>query len=357
MVKQREGNYDLLRVLCTIAVVCTHVVAKYKTAITSPSPFGVLYTDNLFITCLYDTLAWFAVPCFVMLSGAFCINDSRNSDYQTFYRKSLIKIGMPTVIFTAFYFCYSFARMVYDVLVYDISAKNLLTPLKALWRGEPFYHLWYLFMLIGLYVAVPILVRIRETLGKKTFRTVTWGVFVWCMLSMYNSTHTLYWDIGLAACYLGYFMLGAVLREGAEKKSNGKGLLLIGIGVLVLLAAALYEYNVYLYTVTDGVEGIVKDFSYKPFNTVASVFLFSGFSYLDLRSGKATAFLSKYSFVTYLIHAFVWDILFRVVRRFLPWNNVVALPLLIALTFLLSLAAAIVYTRLWNWIRQKRIKQ
>lgn len=102
--KCREDNYDLLRVICTIAVIVIHVSGIYKNAISYENVFGYLIEKNIVVILLYNTLSRFAVPCFVMLSGAFLLSDNRNGEYRTFYRKTVKNIIIPTLVFTVIYF-------------------------------------------------------------------------------------------------------------------------------------------------------------------------------------------------------------------------------------------------------------
>lgn len=99
----RSWNYDFLRVICTIAVILIHVSSSYKNAYMDASAFGRLYTDNLLATCVYNVIPRFAVPCFVMLSGAFILADDRNANYYAFWNKKIRKIGIPNLIFSCGY--------------------------------------------------------------------------------------------------------------------------------------------------------------------------------------------------------------------------------------------------------------
>ena len=74
----REYNYDLLRIVCTIAVITIHVSGIYYNCLTQTEFFGQLYTQNAFLTCIYNGISRFAVPCFVMLSGAFLLANPKN---------------------------------------------------------------------------------------------------------------------------------------------------------------------------------------------------------------------------------------------------------------------------------------
>lgn len=112
MSRERESNYDLLRIISTIMVISIHVSGLYVSAFTSPNLFGEVYKNNIEITCLYNVIPRFAVPCFVMISGAFIISDQRNKNYKTFYRKSIKNIGAQIMIYSIIYFVYNITPII-----------------------------------------------------------------------------------------------------------------------------------------------------------------------------------------------------------------------------------------------------
>lgn len=105
---ERNRNYDFLRIVCTIAVIMIHVSGSYKSAYMDINEFGNIYKDNLFITCVFNSVSRFAVPCFVMLSGCFILADRKNADYNFFWRKKMKKLGIPTLLFSFGYCFYQF---------------------------------------------------------------------------------------------------------------------------------------------------------------------------------------------------------------------------------------------------------
>ena len=54
--KYREANYDLLRLICTIAVIVIHVSAIYKNGITDSEVFGHLVEKNVIVILLYNLI-------------------------------------------------------------------------------------------------------------------------------------------------------------------------------------------------------------------------------------------------------------------------------------------------------------
>lgn len=71
MSNNRENNYDLLRCVSILAVIALHFSDQY-------SNFGDTYKTSLII---WSKITAFCVPCFVMLSGAFTLNNEKNGCY------------------------------------------------------------------------------------------------------------------------------------------------------------------------------------------------------------------------------------------------------------------------------------
>lgn len=164
MAKQREPNYDLLRILSTFAVVMLHVSAGFM-QVEETVPLNCHFP-----IMVLNHIVRFAVPCFFMLSGAFILDDNRNSDYKYFYKKSFKNIGITSAIFCLLYVLYSIAKIAGVFIFKKHGVVHLLSGLISILKsdvaGKPFYHLWYLFTLIGLYLAVPFVIRVATELSK-----------------------------------------------------------------------------------------------------------------------------------------------------------------------------------------------
>lgn len=101
--EKREGNYDLLRIASTIAVIMIHVSATwFDGALKDISENGLLIDqiEMPMAICIYNSISRFAVPCFLMLSGAFILDNESNLNYKAFYSKSFSKVGVPTIVFS-----------------------------------------------------------------------------------------------------------------------------------------------------------------------------------------------------------------------------------------------------------------
>ena len=355
MPKVREPNFDFLRIISTIAVVMLHVSAKYLHFDSS----GMLINETPFPIMLLNHLVRFAVPCFFMLSGAFILEDDRNADIKYFYNKSFKNIGITSVFFCLLYVLYSITKLLAGVFIlkmHDIDhiIPRLLEILKNFMKGQPYYHLWYLFTLIGLYLATPFIIRLAADLrgGVNLYGKPTTVLLVLASVSSITSEHLLVWDVGAVFCFMSYFLMGYKLRQwGKTRKNNRIALLLITSGIAINVILAYINY-------LRGLKGLPIDviqyyrnpFSYAPLapiEVIASCLIFAGFSVMDIK--KDFSKLAGYTFLIYLIHAGVWDVISTVLGDILIGNWIVETLSVIMITmavFLLSFLGAMLYRKL-----------
>lgn len=142
---ERENNYDLLRIVSAIAVISIHVSRTYLKAILDDAWLGGLYEKNMFINCVYHSLSRFAVPCFIMLSGAFTLDSEKNVDLKYYYSKIFKSLGITAVIVSAAYFQYALLKSVLGVVVRGREVSYIFVPIRNVIVGAPYYHLWYIY--------------------------------------------------------------------------------------------------------------------------------------------------------------------------------------------------------------------
>lgn len=164
MIKIRESNYDLLRIISAFAVVMLHVSGGFLVCDEAAVP-----TNCSFPIMMLNHVVRFAVPCFFMLSGAFLLADKKNADYKFFYKKSIRNIGITGALFFLLYTMYRMAKLVLSVFVLHTDSTDtfldaLFLIFKDLLEGRPWGHLWYLSVLTGLYLAVPFVIRLAANL-------------------------------------------------------------------------------------------------------------------------------------------------------------------------------------------------
>lgn len=232
---------QFLRGICVTAVIATHATAEY-------SDLGMGWLAAALITI--NSLARFAVPVFVLLSGFYLSLNSRNQHALRFYQRTLQFLVVPYVLYSFVY------TLVFEMPLLPIAALPR-TFLRTLAFGNAAYHLWFMLMVLELYVVHPFLARwFRAQTHRGEVVLLAFCVqVVWSLiLHMELLPHDLLLRLALVCTWfvshIGYFLAGYYLHEHADavvgglRKSRtiivGAALfLLTGIGIGLHFAAPL----------------------------------------------------------------------------------------------------------------------
>lgn len=98
----------------------------------------------------YGFLRW-CTPFFIMLSGMFLLDPARDEPTAVFLKRRIGKVLKPFAFWALIYLIYRYRG--------DLSS-GLPLPWREIGRtllfGDPYYHLWFIPMIIGLYLLTPI---------------------------------------------------------------------------------------------------------------------------------------------------------------------------------------------------------
>ncbi len=282
---------DGVRWLATIAVITIHVVAPYL------YQYGQISIVNWNIYNLIDSFSRFAVPFFVMLSGALLLN--RNIILVDFIKKRFLRILIPFLF-------WSVAYTFYHYLEFESQDPNyLIYFFKSLKEGAS-YHFWYIYMLIGLYLAIPIL---NKWLLNTDDKLIIYFLFLWffgLIINFFEINFHKDFSLTFFTGYLGYLILGYYIANRLLKINSY--LLLV-----IFLAATGFTFlSTFKQPIANGMFN-GKYYQYLSINVVlASTSLFilikNIFSVNKIYIHKIK-YCNQYGFGVYFIHVFVLDAL------------------------------------------------
>lgn len=348
MGKCRENNYDLLRIISCFAVVMIHVVDCWEQDVSRYTFFPAL--DRQMLAYVYDSLARFAVPCFVMISGAFILDNVKNLNYREFYHKSFQRVGIPTIIFTILY---SALKIVKTLVNHDSGICDVLVKIV---EGRPYFHMWYLYMLIGVYTLAPWVLRLKNEIGERLFAKVSVAFLIVGSLSMWTTEKVrLAWDIGMSFCYLGYFAVGYVIRKRI-RKSTVLAVIALSLGALVEILNGLINYEISVVH-TDWRFPLAAVEPFSPLVVFSSVLIFVAFAAIDVKTSFAK--IAGLTFYAYLIHGGVVRFVFQIVPRLYGahWASVLDClywPWIVGIIiFVISLALSPLYDAIFGFIDKR----
>lgn len=246
MKSSRVIYLDILRIMATLAVIMLHVASQYQYLDTHSIGYSIGITFNGFCR-------W-CVPIFVMISGALFLQPDKSIDIRLLYKKYILRLA---VVFIAWWGLYVFLL---DPL--SLICQNIYTHQPIAYTLGPIseyaYHLWFLPMLIGVYVLIPIL-RAVVNANLEKYYIILW-LLVSCVvfLKPFASSLHLYpfyrvmeeMKIGVLYGYSGYFVLGYYLSNLRITKTYSilalggfvGAWLLIAFGTHLLGNFKLYDY-------------------------------------------------------------------------------------------------------------------
>ena len=324
--KSRVEYFDLLRIIAAFAVVLIHVSAWFELHNPPEGLDGYLLFGNL--------VRW-AVPIFVMISGALLLNTNRS--IKQIYSKNILRIA------TAFLFwsiIYAFVNNGSNVIGFSILGIILDGP----------GHLWFLYMIVGLYMIIPILQKLIQSIRIERYFLLLSLLFVFLIPFLVSAYSTitgreasiitakidalnLYIPLG----YSGYFVLGHYLRTHTISiRAEIVTYILAAFGIVLTVFSAVYHNG-------DNIFKQLFRLDYlSPIVLVENVALFvfckNHFVIAKEKTRRAFANVSKCTFGIYLVHILVMNFFFDVVgiTTFLG-DSLVSVLCISIITYLISL--------------------
>ncbi len=287
---ERKINIDILRILAAFGVVGLHIsasVAGFQPSVNSA---------NWWIGNIYASLSRWSLPFFVMISGGLLIKTSAYANMEYFYRRRINKIFIPLVAWTVFYLVYRYCQE-------PLSLRQIATAIIA---GIPYYHLWYIYMIAGLYIFCPIISLVVDKLERKHLLVFTTASLI--AMSLENIVNIKYGSGAQTFFFkfipfVGYFIVGKLIIE--KRVSLEKIIILVFIFLLSSTAIACGT-GLLLKLGLGEVSWKIMYWYLNPFVIIQSIALFivlNSLLYSSLR--MSNKFLSRIADLTlgvYLVH-------------------------------------------------------
>ncbi len=330
--------FDILRVIAAFAVIMLHVSAHR---------FYVSFPSNEWEWLnVYDSLSRWGVPIFVMISGALFLNANKVLSIKKLFKKNIVRI-LTALLFWS--------------LVYELYQMNENTTLLQFVYGVIMgpVHLWFLKMLLGLYVVVPILrLVVKDKKIELYFLILAFittfvipylpkvlGLFDPNLIHASNKLiETI--NLQLATGYTGYFVLGHYLRVTSISQLVKRMIYSLGllsfICVIVLTSMVSHFLNfpiVFFYN------------NLFPLSLLeaAAIFVFVHDKAININSNhqKVIINVSKLSFGIYLIHYLIIKIINdNLGLNSSSFNPILYVPCITISVFMISYLASFIISKI-----------
>ncbi|WP_168121351.1 FAD-dependent oxidoreductase [Paenibacillus sp. HB172176] len=235
--KEHIPELQIVRALAILAVISVHATASATIDMKDSAYYFFYNFINIFMRI--------GTPTFIMLSSFVLFYSYYNRPLDRklvtgFYKKRLLYIIIPYVLFSIIYF----VRVRLAVHLPVFSMDSLHDFLDDLWQGKAYSHLYFIFISIQFYLMFPILLAITKRWKKTAYWLIPLGFAVQWAFVLWN----LYdWQLSnkgsWSLSYFSYFMTGAAMgifypklrAYVASREDGGKPL-----GVRLLVWAPIY---------------------------------------------------------------------------------------------------------------------
>ena len=327
MKEDRVVYPDLLRIIAVFFVIAIHV--------TSVGIKDYSMNSTVWVFCLaLNSLSRWAVPVFYMISGMFLLNPDRKFEVKEFYKKNVLRI-VRCIVFWGFLY-----SMLDQFLYGTISTKSIAIAFYGILTDGTGYHLWFLYTLLLLYIATPVLRILTEHATKEQFEyaLIIWFVFSLLvgqinalMKELFGMNQLMPFEAITITGYAGYYLLGAYVSiYESKRKQNSWALVCLGTAAVLLLVVG----NLILATHFDLKNVTSWESPLGLLSFVVAVVLFRLLQKLpteawNAKTRNSISILGRQTFGIYLTHVFFVSLFFRILKLsltaiwVLPWCGIV----------------------------------
>lgn len=324
---------DFLRVIACFMVIVVHSCEFF---FIGENGINIRSEVDGFWVSIIDSALRSSVPLFVMASAYLLL--PLKEDTTSFFKRRFIRVVIPFIIWSVLY---AVLPCTWGALTLSQAGENL-THLLFNFNGAS-GHLWFVYMLIGLYLFMPVISPwLKEVSRKfelsflalwfiasfyhyaKQFTTDLYGECYW------NEFHLLWYFSG----FIGYLVLAHYIRTYVNwslKKS-------LFVGIPLFLCGYLFTAIVFYNRTSSAVELQELELSWRfcSFNVIfMATGLFLIIKKINCRNERIYGVIkqiSNLSYGMYLMHIFILNVMYQLLS---PYFNVPVTILLVGtLTFL-----------------------
>lgn len=297
-IKNKSLNIDFLRLVAIFCVVLAHVSCKLLFR------YPNISDQQVFISFVYNTGCRIAIPVFLMLTGMLLLNKDEN--INVFLKKRLFKI-IPVFIMWNVIYAWYVSSINESITFIELMFKSISEPI--------FYHLWYIYVLIPIYILTPFFRVINININKKYikyFLLITFGLIFLnnILFKFFNFEIGIKLDIGVE---LLYFILGGYLINIYKCFKNQY----INFILFIVMTLTMIYGNYYLTCQTHTLDTYFSGFS-NILNFLQSIYfivfilnLNRVFKIIPIKVKYIIKILSMNTLGIYFVHALVIEIIFK----------------------------------------------
>lgn len=204
----------------------------------------------------------------------------KNIEISYFYKRAYSNVGITTIVFSVVFVAYSLLKNVsHFIVTKDIGL--IFEPFVNWLQGKPYYHMWYLYVLCIIYIMVPVILKLKKSIEWKIYKRLGIIFFVmttiseWCI-----DRYIIEWNVGKVICYLGFFLLGDIIRTDCQltQVHRSKAIVAILFGFVCMVIAGVIKYCYTMKGIFDDQLEVTIRNNFFPVVVIGALLVFFGFT-------------------------------------------------------------------------------
>lgn len=308
MVKNRNSNLELLRIISMVLIVATHYV------IHGFNINELTYSANKYILDIVYLLGKSGVECFVLITGYFMINSN-------FTLKKLVRL-LSTVSFYSI-----FILILFCTILNPVNKIGIIDIIKSFFPVI-FYQYWFVTIYVVLMILSPFINMGIKSISKKTYKFLLCTlVLMWSViptLFLINPAGML--GFNLVGWFITLYLIGGYIRRYVDhNKHNANKHFKVAIifMFILLVSSVLFNYIGYIYNINSFLMGS-RHFAARNsiITLIIAIELVIGFIKLKEKHNNLINIISSATFGVYLIHdniymrPYIWNTIFNNQERY-----------------------------------------
>lgn len=319
---------DNSRIAAIFAVVFLHTAA----IVVAGADIG---SEQWWFGNAYDSFVRWCIPVIVMVSGALLLDPEKQEPMSVFFKKRLSRILIPTLFWSALFLSWGAMKGARKG-----SPPSWTDLMEKVASGEPYYHMWFLYMILFLYLFTPFF---RKAIACCTRREIKIFVVISFLMAASNAAFEALVSggsrlfINWFLAYIPYFFLGYLVRTDERKISKGV------LSIIFLLTSLLTAVGSYLVVTNNTLAMGLYFYGYLSISvipmSVSVIYLLKTWT-KPLVSERFTWTLALLTLGIYLVHPIFLEIIQYSGFGPLDIHPAVSIPVIALIVFFLSLVTA-----------------
>lgn len=294
-------QFEYIRTFASIAVITIHTMysALLQFEETATTVENIIYR-------IVMNLMWWAVPCFLMMTGSLLLDSNRTISIKKLYRKYISRM---VLILCTFGLAFSWLEIFFDSRT--ISITQVPQAILNVLTGNTWAHMWYIYCLIGLYVLLPVYKIIAKYASDVQVKYILFILFIF--ESIFRLTQIVGVDLGfychINTIYPFWLLMGVAWNRGMIKKDIkfNTVLLVVSSSLLIIMTVAWLELEIPL-SVLFGYDSVVVIIQ------ALSIFALFNRINVDIKFKTILMNIGDKSFGIYLVHMLFINIIYKLFK-------------------------------------------